>query len=363
MTFAGKIAILVCLVGVMLADSRGRSVGAQSSAAMPTSAPFELRADLNKGTWARGPDLPSARQDAAVAVLAGRIYLIGGYGPHNEQMDTTLVWEPEIAQEEPGETVERAGVRLGAWTYAAPIPEPVDHAAAAAVGGYIYVAGGRIENLVTNKFWRYDVADDSWVEFPSMPIPRYGATMQAFEDKLYLVGGAVSHGNDATSMEVFDTTTNQWSIKPYALEDERDGLESSVLADHIIILGGRDPQERNLSACEAYDPYAQRWQGCSYLHEPRSDFGLSTVNGRLVAVGGDNLQIDHPTQTMEISEPYIDGWLDGPWLPSPRHGMAQVTLGNVVWVIGGASSSGTAPTAAVMRYVSPVIKIEFKGRA
>jgi hypothetical protein len=363
MRCAARTAFFALVIGALLVGAPPDSFSAQSSAAAPTSPSFEWRADLNRGAWARGPDLPSGRQDAAAAVLGGRIYLIGGYGPHDQQMDTTLVWEPEIAQEEPGETVQRAGVRLGAWTYAAPIPEPVDHAAAAALGGYVYVAGGRIENLVSNKFWRYDVSSDSWTEMTSMPIPRYGATMQAVGDKLYLVGGAVSHGNDATSMEIFDTSTGQWSIKTYALPAQVEGLESTVLGQDIIILGGRDDEERNLSECEAYDTVSQRWQGCSYLHQPRSDFGLSAVTGRLVAVGGDDLRLDHPTQTMEISEPYIDGWLDGPWMPAPRHGMAQVTLGNVVWVIGGASTTGTAPSAAVLRYVSPVIRVQLKGRA
>lgn len=351
------------LVAIALTCLWGSAINAQASAAPSPSEPYELRADLNKGTWAHGPDLPSPRQDAAAAVLAGRIYLIGGYGPHDNQMDTTLVWEPEIAQEEPGSDVKRAGVRLGAWTYAAPIPEPVDHAAAAAIGGYVYVAGGRVENLVTNKFWRYDVADDVWVELPSMPIPRYGATMQAVGDKLYLIGGAVSHGNDATSMQIFDTATGKWDVAPYALADEREGLASTVLDGLIIILGGRDDEERNLSNCEVFNPFVGRWYTCSYLHQPRSDFGLSVINNRLVAVGGDDLRSDAATQTMEISEPQVGGWLDGPWLPSPRHGMAQVSLGNVVWIIGGASTTGTAPTAAVMRYVSPVIKIIFKGHA
>lgn len=354
---------LATLVGFALVCLTRSAINAQASAASPPSEAFELRADLNRGTWAHGPDLPSPRQDAAAAVLAGRIYLIGGYGPHDDQMDTTLVWEPEIAQEEPGTDVMRAGVRLGAWTYGAPIPEPVDHAAAAASGGYVYVAGGRIENLVTNKFWRYDVGNDVWVEMPSMPIPRYGATMQAADDKLYLIGGAVSHGNDATSMEIFDTTTEKWTVVPFALADEREGLASTVLDGLIVVIGGRDEQERNLNTCDAFDPAVDRWMACSYLHQPRSDFGLSVVNSRLVAVGGDDLRQDQATQTMEISEPQIGGWLDGPWLPSPRHGMAQVTLGNVVWVIGGASTTGTAPSKVVMRYVSPVIKIKFRGHA
>lgn len=353
------------LLGAAAAVIAASSLGSprehvRADAASPPEEPTDVRADLNRGTWSHGPDLPSPRQDAAAAVLAGRIYLIGGYGPHDSQMNTTLVWEPEIAQEEPGTTIQQAGVRMGAWTYAAPIPEPVDHAAAAALGGFVYVAGGRIENLVTNKVWRYDVANDIWVEVPSMPIPRYGATMQAVEGKLYLIGGAVAHGNDATSMEIFDPATGRWAVAPYALPDERDGLASTVLGDEIVVLGGRTDQEINLNTCEVFDPFSDRWSGCSYLRQPRSDFGLSAVNGRLVAVGGDDLRLDRPTQTMEISQPRVDGWLDGPWLPSPRHGMAQVTLGNVVWVIGGSPTTGTAPSAGVLRYVSPVITIQFK---
>ncbi|HXW50659.1 MAG TPA: kelch repeat-containing protein, partial [Candidatus Acidoferrales bacterium] len=263
MRIAARALIVASLAAAAVSYSASHANHMQAKAALAPPEDTDVRADLNRGTWSHGPDLPSPRQDAASAVLAGRIYIIGGYGPHDEQMDTTLVWEPEIAQEEPGSTVQQAGVRMGAWTYAAPIPEPVDHAAAAALGGYVYVAGGRIEDLVTNKFWRYDVANDTWAEFPSMPIPRYGATMQAVNGKLYLLGGAVSHGNDATSMEIFDPSTGQWDVKPYALPDEREGLASTVLGGQLIVLGGRDEQEVNLPTCEVFDPYGERWSTCS----------------------------------------------------------------------------------------------------
>jgi N-acetylneuraminic acid mutarotase len=330
----------------------------------PSSTPSTLEReipDLNKGVWVRGPNLPAPRQDVAAAVLAGRIYLIGGFGAHNEQMSTTLVWEPQVTTGEPHAEIERAGSRLGAWTYAAPIPEPVDHAAAVAVGSRIYVAGGRIENLVTNKFWRYDAGLDSWTELPSMPIPRYNPTMQAIGQRLYIIGGAVSHGRDAKSIMIYDIPTGQWSVRENALEYERIDLESAQLGNVIVVVGGRDDQDINLSACDLYDPARDRWFTCMNMHQPRSDFGLSVVNGRLVAVGGDDLRLYRPTQTMEISETALNGWLNGPWMPSPRHGMAQVTLGNVVWVIGGSSSSGTGPTTTVLRYVSPIVKVKFQG--
>ena len=336
-----------------------------AAATAPTPSDYFERdlPDLNKGVWVRGPNLPSPRQDAAAAVIAGRIYLIGGFGPHNQQMDTTLVWEPQIVPGQPRGEPERAGARLGVWTYAARIPEPVDHAAAVAVGSYIYVAGGRIEDLVTNKFWRYDAGSDTWMQLPSMPIPRFGPTMQAVGDKLYLIGGAVSHGRDATSMMVYDIPSGQWSVREYATSYERVAPESVLIDGRIALVGGRDDNERNLPFCDLYDPSRDRWYTCVGLRQGRSDFGLSVVNGRLVAVGGEDLRAYQPTQTMEISEQAIRGWLSGPWMPSPRHGMSQVTLGNVVWVMGGSSSTGTAPSAQVLRFISPLVKVRFKGHA
>jgi hypothetical protein len=315
--------------------------------------------DLNKGVWVRGPNLPSPREDAAAAVIAGRIYVIGGFGPHNEQMDTTLVWEPQVAPGESTQQPERAGARLGVWTYAAQVPEPVDHAAVAADSSGIYIAGGRVENVVTNKFWRYDAGRDNWTEMPSMPVPRYGATMQQIDGKLYLIGGTASHGRDATSMLVYDIASGKWSTRTYALADTLIEPASTVLDDRLVLIGGRTESEFNVNSCDVYDPLRDRWTVCMDLHTARSDFGLSEVNGRLVAVGGDDLRYYQATQTMEISEPRLNGWYDGPWMPSPRHGMAQVTLGNVVWVIGGSTWTGTSPTSTVLRYISPLVKVKF----
>jgi len=353
-------ALAFCLLA-LLALTIG---GARGKAADSPPDIIDYRAELNKGAWVRGPNMPAPRQDAAAVVLADRVYVIGGFGANAQQMDTTLVWEPQVV---PGQTEDpteqHAGSHFGSWQYAAPIPEPVDHAAAAAWGDYIYVAGGRIEDLVSNKFWRYDAANDTWVEMPSMPVPRYGATMQAYDDKLYVIGGAVSHGNDERSIEVYDIPTGRWSLIDNALAGGRVAMASAVIDGRIALLGGRDDDERNLSACDLFDPATKRWSACSPLHSPRSDFGLSVVAGRLLAVGGDDVRLSQTTQTTEISEPYVRGWLSGPWLPGPRHGMAQVTVGTVVWVIGGASWPGTSPSTTVLRYVSPVVRVKLKGRA
>ena len=353
--------LICCGLVLALAGSYGRAAdNAPNSSGVIDEI---VRADLNKGAWVRGPNMPAPRQDAAAVVLADRVYVIGGFGARSQQMDTTLVWDPQVVAGGAADQQEQhAGSHLGSWSYAAPIPEPVDHAAAAAVGDYIYVVGGRIEDLVSNKFWRYDVANDSWTEMPSMPVPRYAATMQAYGDKLYVIGGAVSHGNDERSIEVYNIATGRWALLDNELPYGRTEMESALVDGRIAVLGGRDDQQRNLTSCDLFDPASIRWSSCSPLRVPRSDFGLSVVAGRLLAVGGDDIRLSQTTQTTEISEPSVQGWYSGPWLPGPRHGMAQVTVGTVVWVIGGASWPGTAPSTTVLRYVSPVVRVKLKGR-
>ncbi|MBV8366256.1 MAG: hypothetical protein JO194_07125 [Candidatus Eremiobacteraeota bacterium] len=362
------------------------AVGIALAAVLPASGAAEIGSqtgvvvDLNKGVWVHGPDLPSARQDAAVAVMDGRIYLVGGFGPHDEQMATLLVLEPTFPSPQANPGVAGPIVsHPGEWRLASTIPESVDHAAAAGLGGYLYVAGGRIEDLVTNKFWRYDPIDDSWMELPSLPFPRYGPMMQAVNGKLYLLGGQSSHGNDETSMFIFDPATNTWRTEEYVLGDSRFLAASVVINEKIYVVGGRDRNQNSLRTCDVYDPARDRWGACSSMHVGRSDFGLAAVNGRLMAIGGENYAGSAQdqesaitfegdlrrtvTQTTEISSSSIGGWISGPWMPYPRHGMAVASLGNQIWVIGGAPYSGTAPVTSVLRFVSPVTQIKFqKGR-
>jgi hypothetical protein len=383
------------------------------AAALPASGAAEVGSDagvvvdLNKGVWVHGPDLPSARQDAAVAVMDGRIYLAGGFGPHDQQMATLLVFEPTFPS--PVANPDVAGPIVshpGEWREAATMPEPVDSAAAAGMGGYLYVAGGRIEDLVTNKFWRYDPIGDTWTELPSMPFPRYAPMMQAVNGKLYLFGGQSSHGNDDTSMMIFDVAKNSWRTEEYALGEERYMAGSVVLDGLIYLVGGRNRDQVSLQSCDVYDPSRDRWRSCSNMRFGRADFGLAAVNNRLMAIGGENYAGSSPeasatsapipaivfgenylgyapeasptprpvitfdadfnqkiTQTTEISSTDARGWISGPWLPFPRHGLAVAALGNQIWVIGGAAYSGTSPLTSVLRFVSPVTQVKFKGHA
>jgi hypothetical protein len=336
-----------------------------SPAPSPTTLPEHFALDPHAGTWLRGPSLPQPRQDAAAAVLDGRIYVIGGFGPNSESTSTNFVLEPPAGTDmspAPDQPIPPI-VPLGAWTQARPIPEAVDHAAAASLDGYLYVAGGSIEKMVTNKFWRYDPIEDDWVSLPPLPTPRYGAVMQAVNGKLYLIGGAASHGDDETSIEIYDPSTRSWSVIENELPAERYAPASAMFGDEIAVVGGRGRAEQNFTSCDLYDPKHDKWTACSSMNLARSGFGLACVDRHLFAIGGVNIMTGTTTQTTEISGANLSGWMDGHWLPAPRTGMSVAVLGHTVWVIGGSNWDATSPIASVIRYVIPLVKVKFGGRA
>ncbi|HYK54326.1 MAG TPA: kelch repeat-containing protein [Candidatus Eremiobacteraceae bacterium] len=271
-------AIAITLVSAAIAIPRSAIADDTASTPAPTYA-----LDPHGGSWLHGPNLPAPRQDSAVAVLDGHIYVIGGFGPGGSPTSSNFVLEqPAGTNLTPSAAAAPAPVfPVGSWTTARSMPEAIDHAAAAALDGYIYVAGGSVEKLVSNKFWRYDPVDDSWATMPPLPVPRYAATMQAFDGKLYLIGGASSHAQDERSIEVFDPATSSWTLIDYALGSEREQAETALFDGKIVLVGGRDRDEHNIASCDLYDPAHNVWSVCSSMHLARSDFGLAAVENRL----------------------------------------------------------------------------------
>lgn len=363
------IAALASLVVATLDPTPAANPGQPQPAATATpNDGYVLRADLNHGSWVQGPTLPSPRQFAAAAVLNGRIYLFGGFNGDHRQTDTTLVLQPGLVTSTPPPESQGGPIpaNLGTWQSAAPVPESVDNAAAAAYQGYIYLAGGRVENKVTNKAWRYDPATDTWDEMRSMPIPRHGATMQAVAGKLYLIGGAAAHGNDEVSIEVFDIAHGTWSLLDNALGTSRIGGASALVNNQIAIVGGMTHEGIVRDSVEYFDPVRNHWTAGARMRQSRAHFGLTAVENRLVAIGGiiPAVGTDEPdtTQTMEISSGNGQGWLSGPWMPFPRQGMSVVALGDIIYLIGGSPWYGVGPIADVRRYVSPLIRVQFGPR-
>ena len=68
----------------------------------------------NIGAWTEGPELPAARANAAVAILSGTAYLIGGNGPDGEPTTTRLVDRARPGQRRAGD-LDRGRKRAWGW--------------------------------------------------------------------------------------------------------------------------------------------------------------------------------------------------------------------------------------------------------
>jgi N-acetylneuraminic acid mutarotase len=86
-----------------------------------------------------------------------------------------------------------------------------------AVDGKIYVIGGYANHGNTTGFVgtneRYDPVTDVWFTLTSMPTPRLGFAIVAYENKIYCMGGNTADETTAHINEVYDIASDSWITK------------------------------------------------------------------------------------------------------------------------------------------------------
>ncbi len=144
----------------------------------------------NFDAWAPGPPLPEPRTDAAVAFVAGSVYVMGGKGADGAPTTTTFVLTPD------GTTGE-----LGDWKKAPDnltLPEARAGAAAVATAdGMLLVGGsnasGPVATTYKSLFDKVGVLQ-KWAEEKALDVPQTDATAAIVGDYLWLYGGSDATG-------------------------------------------------------------------------------------------------------------------------------------------------------------------------
>jgi N-acetylneuraminic acid mutarotase len=298
-----------------------------------STAPLDI---MSPGKWIPLAPMPTARQEVAVAEVNGRIFVIGGFGPDSEAVDTVEVYDP---------TSDR-------WETRTPLPAPTHHAAAAAIDGRLFVvggySGGRLGSSALRTVYEYDEArrswatraplkqargglavvalggrlhavggsDDSasaaheiyeptpdrWTDGPPMPTARDHLAAVAFQGKLWAIGGRTSFlGTQFPNVEIYDPATNSWSTG-VPLPTGRGGLTAAVLGDRVYVFGGEAPL-RIFSANEMYEVAGKRWIGKDPMRTPRHGIGAAVVGQRIYVPGGGTQPGFATTTVNEAYEP------------------------------------------------------------
>ena len=280
------------------------------------------------GTWTTRAPLPTARQEVAVAVLASRIYVIGGFGPSAEAVATVEAYDPATDQ----------------WETRAAYPVPVHHAAAAAVGDRLFVVGGYTGGLLSSSrlpsVYEYDAARDAWSARAPMPTPRGALAVAVLADRIHAVGGDADGVTGAH--EVYDPRTDRWSSAA-TMPTARDHLAAVASGGRLWAIAGRTAflgtQYPNV---EVYDPATDSWRVGTPLPVGRGGIAAAAIGDRIYVFGG-----EAPLRIFNANEMYESArqrWIAKAPMPTARHGIGAAVVDGRIYIPGGATSPGFART-------------------
>ena len=176
--------------GLLDAHGLGAQDGETEQLACADGTYFTHAYDPATDTWARLPNMPTARDHFHAAVLDGQFWAIGG---RDAAIDATVTVN------------ESFDFSSGKWmTGHAPLPTARGGFAVAALGDELLVIGGEGGGKVSNAVEAYAPGTDSWRTLAPMPTARHGIQAVTCNGSVYIAAGGTKQGRGPTAVhEVF----------------------------------------------------------------------------------------------------------------------------------------------------------------
>jgi len=255
--------------------------------------------DPAANTWTQKKPMPLPSHHVAFATLNDKIYAFGGFKPPE---NGPPAWDPI-------DNAWEYDPAADTWKALAPLPSKRGAASAAVLNGKIYVTGGatslpgvkengihpaRPHNVVATVDV-YDPATNSWGSARPLLLARNHHASAAVGGRLYVIGGRVSSAfisgtsNNVDLIEAYDPATDLWSARP-RMPTPRSAIAAGVYNGRIIIPGGEVQDSRFLGAfkaVEAFDTATNTWQILPSMPHPRHGLAVGAIGNRLYAVSGD----------------------------------------------------------------------------
>jgi N-acetylneuraminic acid mutarotase len=255
--------------------------------------------DPASNAWTQKKPMALPAHHVAFATVNDKIYAFGGFKlpdsgpPAWDPLDNAWEYDPSA----------------DSWKPLAPMPTKRGAAAAAVINGKIYVTGGvsslpgvtengvhpsRPHNVLATVE-EYDPATNTWRERRSMLLPRNHHAVAAVGGKLYVIGGRVGaafitgSSNNVDLVEMYDPATDLW-VGRDRMPTARSAISGAVYNGKIIVAGGEGQDRRALMAfkeVEVYDPALNRWQLLPSMPHARHGMAIGVVGDRFYAVSGE----------------------------------------------------------------------------
>jgi N-acetylneuraminic acid mutarotase len=290
------------------------------------------------GAWFLLSPMPYQQNEAASAVIDGKVYVIGGFEIDSEPTTRVQVYDPASNK----------------WSEGAPLRERVHHAAATVVDNKIYLVGG-FRNVFSKRepldtVWVFDPAAKTWEKKAPLSSPRGAHMAAAIGDKIYAIGGeqyrpagkpapegAAAGYEPLADLSVYDTKSDRWQPLP-PMKLARDHAFVGVINGKIYLVGGRDRPKYDITALEVFDPANGTWSDMAPMPTGRSGGNAAVLNGKLYVFGGEG-KASNPLSIYDEVEVYdaaANAWSKLGPMPFPRHSQSAASVGNRIYLPGGA---------------------------
>jgi len=274
-------------------------------------------------SWETMADMPTGRLGPGVAVVKGKIYVIGGMCV--DFLNTNEEYDPVT----------------DTWATKTSMPTPRAGFATAVYQNKIYVIGGGGDffvDEVTGANEVYDPLTDTWETKTQMPTAREFLCANVVNGKIYLIGGSKPVNlNDPSFVpnvnEVYDPVSNSWTTKTPP-PTQVSGYASAVVDNKIFIIGGSPVG--NLT--QIYHPETDTWSYGAPLPHACWGAAAGATTGvwapkRIYVLGG------HPTFNLnQVYDPETDIWTMGAQMPTNRYGLGVAVVNDILYAVGCSGS-------------------------
>ncbi len=247
--------------------------------------------------------------------------------------------------------LDRYNPKNDQWQSRAAMPAGRHHLMAVAYNNQLYVFGGAQAQswAPTNTVWRYDATTDKWQDLNPMPEARLAGAAATLNDKSYIVGGT---GGGNTLLE-YSPSENTWRHLP-GPNLPREHVSAVAFHDEIWVLGGRWHGVGELATVEIYNPTTNTWRNGPELNIARAGFAAVVVNGNLLVAGGEIIINGTVTlDSIEILAPGQTMWQLGPKLLYPIHGVAGAAIDDLFLLLGGSLRAGAIENQGQVQIYTP----------
>ena len=204
--------------------------------------------------------------------------------------------------------------------------------------GRVLLAGGQNKNIQAGgNAELFDPATRRWSPAANMGSPRRSFTATLLSNGMVLVAGGGEYPPFNPTAQLYDPTTDTWTITGNPLVTQRAGATATLLPNGKVLLAGGTDATKDLGSAELYDPVTGTWSRTGGLIEARA-FHTATLlpSGDVLVVGG-LTQLLSATTSAEVYHTATGQWTAVGSMTDPRflHSATRLTDGRVL-VAGGA---------------------------